>query len=69
MSYGIETKLSLFYEESVERVKDALKEEGFGVLTTIDVRDTLKQKLNQDFREVCHPGGVQSSTGSPGASG
>ena len=60
MSYGISTKLNLSYEESVEKVKDALKEEGFGVLTTIDVKDTLKQKLNQDFRKyvilgACNP--------------
>ncbi len=44
-SYGITTRVGLSYEETVQKVRDALQEEGFGVLTEIDVRRTLKEKL------------------------
>lgn len=42
-------RLDLPYAEAVERVKAALKDEGFGILSEIDVRATLEEKLNQDF--------------------
>jgi uncharacterized protein (DUF302 family) len=41
------------YEEARERITVSLKEEGFGVLTEIDVKATLKQKLDADFRKYC----------------
>jgi uncharacterized protein (DUF302 family) len=52
------TKLS--YEEAIEKVTQELKKEGFGILTQIDVKDTLKKKLNVDFRKyiilgACNP--------------
>ncbi len=58
--YGIRTRLNLPYEQAVQRVTTALKSEGFGVLTEIDVRKTLKEKLNVDFRRyvilgACNP--------------
>jgi uncharacterized protein (DUF302 family) len=58
--YGISTKVNLSYEEAVGKTKEALKEEGFGVLTEIDVKATLKEKLNQDFKKyvilgACNP--------------
>jgi len=58
--YGLQVQLPLSYEEAVQRATAALKEQGFGVLTTIDVRDTLKQKLNRNFRKyvilgACNP--------------
>jgi uncharacterized protein (DUF302 family) len=48
------------YENAVEKVIDSLKTEGFGVLTRIDVKATLKEKLDTDFRHyvilgACHP--------------
>lgn len=57
---GIHTKLNLPYEQAVQKATEALKTEGFGVLTEIDVKATLKQKLNADFRRyvilgACNP--------------
>lgn len=58
--YGLRVVVPLAYEQAVERVSGALKAEGFGVLTTIDVKQTLKQKLDQEFRKyiilgACNP--------------
>jgi uncharacterized protein (DUF302 family) len=57
---GITIQLSDSYEEVLEQVIAALKMEGFGVLTEIDVKDTLKKKLNVEFRKykilgACNP--------------
>ncbi len=48
------------YDDVLARVPDLLKEEGFGVLTRIDVKETMKQKINADFRRyqilgACNP--------------
>jgi uncharacterized protein (DUF302 family) len=48
---GIQVRLDASYEEAIERATTALKEQGFGVLTEIDVQATLKQKLNVDFKK------------------
>ncbi len=58
--YAFRTKLDLPYEEAVEKVSAALKEEGFGILTEIDVQETLKKKLDVNFRKyvilgACNP--------------
>jgi uncharacterized protein (DUF302 family) len=58
--YGMRAHLDLPYEEAIEAVTAALKTEGFGVLTQIDVKATLKQKLDVDFRRyiilgACNP--------------
>ena len=58
--YGFRTTLNVPYEEAIEKATAALKEEGFGVLTEIDVKATLKKKLNADFRRyiilgACNP--------------
>jgi len=58
--YAFSTLLDISYEEAVSKVIEALKEEGFGVLTEIDVKSTLKKKLNVDFRKyvilgACNP--------------
>lgn len=57
---GFEVKINQPYEEALERVIAALKSEGFGVLTRIDVKATLKEKLDEDFRPymilgACNP--------------
>ena len=48
--YGIATTIDMPYERAVERTREELAREGFGVLTEIDVAATLKQKLDVDFR-------------------
>lgn len=58
--YGLKVDLPVPYDTAIQRVTDALKQEGFGVLTTIDVTQTLKQKLDRDFRRyvilgACNP--------------
>jgi uncharacterized protein (DUF302 family) len=58
--YGMGVDVALPYEQAVERAIDELKAEGFGILTTIDVKQTMKQKLDKEFRKytilgACNP--------------
>lgn len=46
MSYGISKTVSLSFEQAIEKVTEELKKEGFGVLTTIDMKETLKKKID-----------------------
>jgi uncharacterized protein (DUF302 family) len=60
MQYGFSRVVSHSYDRAVERVTEELQKEGFGVLTTIDVRETLKKKLGVDFKRyvilgACNP--------------
>lgn len=48
-SYGFGTTVDASFEETVTKVTEALMSEGFGVLTPIDVKETMKAKLNVDF--------------------
>ena len=59
-SYGLQTTLDLSFSEAVEAVTEALRTEGFGVLTEINVQETLKKKLDVPFRRylilgTCNP--------------
>ena len=60
MSYSIGKEVKLSYDEALEKVTEELKKEGFGVLTEIDVKKTLKEKLDVDFPKykilgACNP--------------
>lgn len=61
MNYHFTKKISgMSFEDTVQRVTDELKSEGFGVLTEIDVKETLKKKIDVDFRKytilgACNP--------------
>jgi len=60
MSYYFGKTLNVSFDEATAGVTEALKKEGFGILTEIDVKETLKKKLNVDFRKykilgACNP--------------
>ena len=60
MTYGITKTTPLSYQQAIDKVTEELKKEGFGILTTIDVKDTLKKKLDVEFKNyvilgACNP--------------
>ncbi|MCH9736427.1 MAG: DUF302 domain-containing protein [Actinomycetia bacterium] len=60
MSYALSTRLNTTFEDAVSRTRTALAEQGFGVLTEIDVKATLKAKLDEDMEDylilgACNP--------------
>jgi uncharacterized protein (DUF302 family) len=60
MTYYFAKEINLNFEAAITRVTEELKKEGFGVLTEIDVKATLKKKLDEDFRNyrilgACNP--------------
>jgi uncharacterized protein (DUF302 family) len=60
IGYGMKVEVSLPYEQAIERTIEELGKDGFGILTEIDVKATLKKKLDVDFRPymilgACNP--------------
>ncbi|MEO6134762.1 MAG: DUF302 domain-containing protein [Ginsengibacter sp.] len=60
MSYHFSTTLNTDFDTAIEKVTEELKKEGFGILTQIDVQETLKKKLDVDFKKykilgACNP--------------
>jgi uncharacterized protein (DUF302 family) len=60
MNYHFSTTLNTDFDTAIEKVTDELKKEGFGILTQIDVQETLKKKLDVDFKKykilgACNP--------------
>lgn len=60
MTYHNSKKVSSSFDETIVQVTEELKKEGFGILTEIDVKETLKKKLDVDFRKyrilgACNP--------------
>lgn len=58
--YGYKKEIKLSFNQTVDKVKEELKKEGFGVLTEIDVKTTLKKKLDVDYEDyvilgACNP--------------
>lgn len=60
MSYYIATTLALPFDQAIEKVESALKEQGFGIISRIDIQEALKTKIGVDFRPytilgACNP--------------
>lgn len=53
MTYYFARTLPIPFEEAVPRVEDALMQEGFGIISRIDIKETLKQKIDVDFHPYC----------------
>jgi len=60
MTYHLSKKLPVSFDEAIKKVTEELKKEGFGIITTIDIRETFSKKINVDFRNyiilgACNP--------------
>jgi len=60
MNYDMTKTVDMTYEETVEKVTEELKNVGFGILTTIDVKETFKKKIDKEFKKyiilgACNP--------------
>jgi len=71
MSYHFSKTVTMNFDEAIDRTKAVLKENGFGVLTEIDIQSTLKEKIGADFRKyrilgACNPGYAHKALSSEG---
>jgi hypothetical protein len=66
MSYHFSKTCDLAFDDAVSKVAADLKDEGFGILTEINVQETLKRKLNVDFIKYKMPASFLCLPGSPG---
>lgn len=60
MNYGFSKTVELSFEDTINKVTEELKKEGFGILTTIDIKETFKNKIDVDFKKytilgACNP--------------
>ena len=60
MDYGYQRNVDIPFDDVESSIREELQEQGFGILTEISVDETLKEKLDQDFRRykilcACHP--------------
>ena len=60
MNYDMTKTVDMTYEETIEKVTEELKKVGFGILTTIDVKETFKKKIDKEFKKyiilgACNP--------------
>jgi uncharacterized protein (DUF302 family) len=60
MTYYFSKTLPLGFDDTLKRVTEALKEEGFGIISDIDIKDTFRKKINMEFRNyrilgACNP--------------
>ncbi len=60
MDYGFSKTVDLSFDDTINKVTEELKKEGFGILTTIDIKETLKNKIDVDFKKytilgACNP--------------
>lgn len=60
MTYGYQRKFQLTFDEVESRVRDTLKDQGFGIISEINIQQAMKEKLGESFRKykilgACHP--------------
>jgi uncharacterized protein (DUF302 family) len=60
MEYHLSKKISVPFGDAVEKVTEELRKEGFGIITIIDIKETFRKKINEDFRNyiilgACNP--------------
>jgi uncharacterized protein (DUF302 family) len=55
MEYYFSKTLNVSYDEAVKQINEALKTEGFGVISEINMHDKLKEKLGVDFKSIMYP--------------
>lgn len=61
MNFYLTKRTNLSFQAAIDRMTSALSDEGFGIISEIDIKDTLKKKINVDFRNykifgACNPG-------------